>query len=257
VIAFQYHLLLDEIERRSTMTTHSPVAQSPVAQSPVAIVTGASRGLGLALTRRLTDAGWRVVVDARDADALEHAVHDIAGVTAVPGDVTDADHRRALADAATALGPLRLVVANGGTLGPSPLPRLADAPLDALRDTFGTNTVAQLGLAQATLPRLRESGGTLALITSDAAVEGYPGWGVYGASKAALEAIGRVLAAEEPDVRVLVVDPGDLRTEMHQAAFPGEDISDRPWPEEVTPGLVALFEGDRTSGRYRAAEVAS
>jgi NAD(P)-dependent dehydrogenase (short-subunit alcohol dehydrogenase family) len=225
------------------------------AGSPVAIVTGASRGLGRALTDALTAEGWTVVVDARDGTALRAAHDGTDRVITVPGDITDAAHRRDLVSRAEQAGSLQLVVANGGTLGPTPLPRLGDADLDDLTATLATNTTAQLGLAQAALPALRHTGGALAFVTSDAAVEGYPGWGVYAASKAALVALGRVLGAEEPDLRVLIVDPGDLRTEMHQAAFPGEDISDRPLPADVAPGLVALLLGDVPTGRVRVGEV--
>ncbi len=223
----------------------------------VAIVTGASRGLGRALTDALVAEGWTLVVDARDGAALEaaHRQAPAGRVVVVPGDVTDPIHRADLIAEAEAVGTLRLVVANGGTLGPTPLPHLADARLDDLASTLATNTTAQLGLAQVALPALRRSGGTLALVTSDAAVEAYPGWGVYAASKAALEAIGRVLGEEEPEVRVLVVDPGDLRTDMHQAAFPGEDITDRPLPTDVAPGMVALLGGPLPTGRYRATEL--
>ena len=223
-------------------------------ETRTAIVTGASRGLGLALTAELVRHGWRVVVDGRDADALRAAVDPFGdAVVAVPGDVTDAGHRTHLVAAA---GPdLALVVNNAGGLGPSPLPPLAEYPLDALGDLFDVNVVAPLALVQAALPALRTNRGTIVNVTSDASVEAYEGWGGYGATKAALDHLGAVLAAEEPDVRVLTVDPGDMRTRMHQDAFPGEDISDRPPPEESAPGLVSLVDGDEPSGRYRAREV--
>lgn len=218
-----------------------------------AIVTGASRGLGLALVTRLVADGWRVVADGRDHSAL-HAALDPLGpmVTAVAGDVTDPEHRAALVAAA---GPtIHLVVNNAGGLGPSPLPALDSVPLRELSALFETNVVAPLGLVQAAIGRLAP-GAVILDVTSDASVEGYEGWGVYGTTKAALDQLGRVLAAEHPELRVLTVDPGDLRTRMHQDAFPGEDISDRPEPETVVPAIVALIEGDRPSGRYRAAEV--
>lgn len=214
---------------------------------PRALVTGASRGLGRALTQGLLDRGWRVVVDARSAVELPGAI-------VVPGDVTDPAHRH---DLAAAVGTrLDLLVNNASDLGPSPLPRLADHPLDALRRVYDTNVLAPLALIQAVLPALRASGGVVVDISSDAAVEAYEGWGGYGSSKAALDQLSAVLAAEEPRVRVYAVDPGDMRTAMHQAAFPGEDISDRPEPESVVPALLRLIERRPPSGRYRAAEFA-
>jgi NAD(P)-dependent dehydrogenase (short-subunit alcohol dehydrogenase family) len=220
----------------------------------VGIVTGASRGLGLALTRALAERGWSLVVDARDAAALASATAGLDGVTALAGDVTSADHRRALVDAA---GPrIDLVVNNASALGPSPQPALTDYPLDELRRVYETNVVAPLALVQAVLPRLAP-GAALVAVTSDAAVEPYPGWGGYGSSKAALEQAGAILAAEHERLRVYTVDPGDMRTQMHQDAFPGEDISDRPPPEDSVPGLLALIEGSLASGRYRAADLAT
>ncbi len=218
----------------------------------VGIVTGASRGLGRALTEALVGRGWRIVVDARKAEALRHAwgspPHDVV----VPGDVADASHRRALVDAAGET--IDLVVNNASTLGPSPLPPLADYPLDELRRVYEVNVVAPLALVQLALPRLAP-GARILNVTSDAAVEAYEGWGGYGSSKAALEQLTAVLAAEHPELRVYAVDPGDMRTQMHQDAFPGEDISDRPAPEESVPGLLELIEGDLPSGRYRARDV--
>jgi NAD(P)-dependent dehydrogenase (short-subunit alcohol dehydrogenase family) len=223
-----------------------------VADIRTAIVTGGSRGLGLALVRALADAGWRVVTDGRDGSALAAAVDGLGpGVIPVPGDITDPDHRAALIAAAG--DQIDLVVNNAGGLGPSPLPALADYPLDELTDLFTVNVVAPLGLIQTVLPRLA-AGAVVVDITSDASVEPYEGWGGYGLTKAALDHLGRVLAVERPDVRVLTIDPGDMRTKMHQDAFPREDISDRPPPEESVPGIVALIESDRPSGRYRAAE---
>ena len=219
-----------------------------------AIVTGGSRGLGHALVQGLADRGWNVVTDARDAASLRTAVAQLDHVVGVAGDLTDAAHRLAVVDAAVALGGcVDLVVNNAGGLGPSPLPALADAPLTSLADLFDVNVVAPLGLIQQVLPHL-SAGAAVVGITSDAAVEAYEGWGVYGATKAALEQIGRVLAVERPDLRVLSVDPGDLRTAMHQAAFPGEDISDRPAPETVVPAFVALIDGPERAGRHRLAE---
>ena len=219
---------------------------------PVGIVTGASRGLGLALARALDERGWELVVDARGADALAEATAGLERVTAIAGDIADPDHRRALLDAAGER--IDLVVNNASLLGPSPMPRLADYPLDTLREVYEANVVAPLALLQLVLPRLSEGAAVLD-ITSDAGVEAYEGWGGYGSSKAALEQLTAILAAEQPGLRVYWVDPGDMRTQMHQDAFPGEDISDRPPPEDSVPGLLALIEGDMPSGRYRASEV--
>ena len=215
----------------------------------VAVVTGASRGLGLALAGALAERGWRVVADARDGAALAAATAGLEGVTAVAGDVAEDWHRRALVEAA---GPrIDLLVNNASTLGPSPLPGLAGYPLDALRHVYEVNVLAPLALVQLALPRMRP-GATIVNLTSDAAVEPYAGWGGYGSAKAALEQVTAVLATEHPELRVLAVDPGDMRTRMHQDAFPGEDISDRPPPEERVPALLELIEGAAHSGRHRA-----
>jgi NAD(P)-dependent dehydrogenase (short-subunit alcohol dehydrogenase family) len=219
----------------------------------VAIVTGASRGLGLALARELDARGWTVVVDARDGDALAAATAGLERVVALPGDVTDARHRAELIAAA---GPsIALLVNNASVLGPSPQPHLAEYPLDVLRRVYEVNVLAPLGLVQEALPHLT-AGAAIVNVTSDAAVEPYAGWGGYGSSKAALEQLTAILAEERPDLRVLAVDPGDMRTQMHQDAFPGEDISDRPPAEESVPGLLALLAGSHPSGRYRARESA-
>jgi NAD(P)-dependent dehydrogenase (short-subunit alcohol dehydrogenase family) len=219
---------------------------------PVGIVTGASRGLGRALARALSERGWRLVVDARGADALAEATAGLSGVTAIPGDVADPEHRRALVEAAGER--IDLVVNNASLLGPSPQPALTEYPLDVLRQVYEANVFAPLALLQLALPRLADGAAVLD-ITSDAGVEPYEGWGGYGSSKAALEQLTAILAAEHPGLRVYWVDPGDMRTQMHQDAFPGEDISDRPPPEESVPGLLALIEGSLPSGRYRAGEV--
>jgi NAD(P)-dependent dehydrogenase (short-subunit alcohol dehydrogenase family) len=221
---------------------------------PNAIVTGASRGLGLALTRSLSGAGWQVVVDARGADELTGSSAQLPGVVAIPGDLTDPAHRADLVAAAARLGGLDLLVNNAGILGPSPLPGVDQLAVTALRELVEVNLLAPLGLAQLALPMLRASRGVLVDITSDAAVEPYPGWGGYGCVKAALAQLDRVLAVEQPDVTVWTVDPGDLRTRMHQEAFPGEDISDRPLPETVAGGLLALLRARPPSGRYRLAD---
>jgi NAD(P)-dependent dehydrogenase (short-subunit alcohol dehydrogenase family) len=223
------------------------------------MITGASRGLGRALAGGLAREGFDLIIDARDAAALDAAASALrsAGgvVTAIPGDVTDPAHRAALWQAADAAGRLDLLVNNAGTLGASPLPALADYPPDELRAAFEVNVIAPLALIQLMLPLLRGSGGAVLNITSDAAVEAYTGWGGYGAAKAALEQASNVLAAEEPALRVWWADPGDLRTDMHQLAFPGEDISDRPEPEAVVPAFVRLVSQRLPSGRYRAAHL--
>jgi len=219
---------------------------------PVAIITGASRGLGLALAKGLSDAGWSLVLDARGAEDLRTAAGQLNGpVQAIPGDITDPAHRAALVTAADELGGLDLLVNNAGVLGPSPLPALAEFPLDRLREVFEVNVLAQLALTQQALPTLVARKGSVVFVTSDAAVEPYPGWGGYGSAKAALEQIGRVLAVEAPELRVWVVDPGDLRTRMHQDAFPGEDISDRQLPAAVVPAYVKLVTERPESGRVR------
>jgi len=215
---------------------------------PTAIVTGASRGLGLAFARALAERHWRLVIDAREAAPL-HAAAEELGAIAIPGDVADAAHREALVAAA---GPVDLLVNNASVLGPSPQPPLADYPLDVLEHVYRVNVLAPLALFQ--LASLNP-GARVINVTSDAASEPYEGWGGYGSSKAALEQLSAILAIEHPELRVYAVDPGDMNTRMHQEAFPGEDISDRPPPEDSVPGLLALVEGDVPSGRYRAAEL--
>lgn len=220
---------------------------------PTAIITGASTGLGRALAENLSSDGWRLVVDARTAGELREAAASWARATVLPGDVTVEEHRAELVAAAG--GRLDLLVLNASALGQTPLPALADYRLDELRAVFETNAVAPLRLVQLALPALRAAGGRILGISSDAAVEGYPGWGGYGASKAALDQLARVLAAEEPGLRVYAVDPGDLRTRMHAAAFPGEDISDRPAPRTVVPALRRLIDDGLPSGRYTARDL--
>lgn len=224
-----------------------------------ALITGASEGLGRALTLSLAADGWELVVDARRPAPLEAVTAEArsAGATvhALAGDVADPAHRQALVGTAAATGSLDLLVANAGTLGPTPLPPVAELSLADLERTLRVNTVAQVGLIQEALPALRAAGGTVVVVTSDAAVEGYEGWGAYGASKAALEQIAHILGAEEPDVAVHRFDPGDMRTRMHQDAFPGEDISDRPEPEAVMPALRRLLAEPHPSARYRASDL--
>lgn len=219
-----------------------------------ALVTGAGTGFGLALTTALARRGTRVTAVARDADRLHRALHGVDGARAVPGDITDPAFRAALADAVG--DRLDLLVHNAGALGPSPLPPLADYPLDALRDVLETTVVAPLGLTRSLLPALRRSPQpAVVTLSSDVAVEAYPGWGGYGTAKAASDRLAAQLAVEEPGIRVHAFDPGDMRTAMHQAAFPGEDISDRPEPESVVPALLRLLDERPPSGRYRASDL--
>ena len=224
-----------------------------------ALITGASRGLGLALARALAEQGWNLVIDARGAEALEAARLALANQTrviAIPGDVTNARHRNALAEAARELGGLDALVNNASFLGPSPQPALLDYPLEVLERVYRTNVIAPLALIQALRDDLKP-GACIINITSDAGVEAYAGWGGYGSSKAALEQLSNILAAENLSLRIYWVDPGDMRTQMHQEAYPGEDISDRPLPEVSVPGLLELLMGARTSGRYAARALSS
>src|ERR1700722_6548904 len=223
-----------------------------------AMITGASRGLGLALAAGLAREGYSLIVDARDGAALESALKEaVAGPggqgVVIPGDITDPAHRLDLRDACG--DGLDLLVNNAGTLGAHPLPALADYPVADLRTAFEVNVIAPVALTQLLLPALRQRGGAVLNITSDAAVEAYAGWGGYGAAKAALEALSRVFAVEEPAVRTWVLDPGDMATQMHQEAFPGEDISDRPSPESLVGSVPALVDSDLPSGRNRASDV--
>jgi NAD(P)-dependent dehydrogenase (short-subunit alcohol dehydrogenase family) len=223
-----------------------------------ALITGASRGLGLALATALANRGWALIINARGTEPLETARAELAKITcveAVTGDVARQQTRRALADAARAAGGLDVLVNNASILGPFPQPRLLDYPLDVLEAVYRTNVIAPLALAQSVGPQLTP-GARILNITSDAGVEAYEGWGGYGSSKAALEHLSAVLAAEEPHLRIYWIDPGDMRTQMHQEAFPGEDISDRPLPEVSVPGIMALIEGDYPSGRYAARGIA-
>jgi NAD(P)-dependent dehydrogenase (short-subunit alcohol dehydrogenase family) len=222
-----------------------------------AVVTGASRGLGLELARALARRGWALAIDARHAEPLEAARQELASqtsVVALPGDVRDASHLTQLIEEAGRLGPIAAVVNNASLLGPSPQPALASYPLSELREVYEANVFAPLRLIQLALPRL-ESGARIVNVTSDAGIESYEGWGGYGSSKAALEHLTSILAAERPELRIYWVDPGDMRTEMQQEAFPGEDISDRPLPSQSVPAFMTLLEGDLPSGRYRASEL--
>ncbi|MCU4183264.1 SDR family oxidoreductase [Acidiferrimicrobium sp. IK] len=227
----------------------------------VAVVTGGSLGLGAALAEGLARDGWTLVIDGRDGAVLDAAVArlgavagDSSAVVGIAGDVTDAAHREAVAEEIARRGHLDLLVNNASTLGPSPLPALVDYPLEEFRRVLEVNVVAPLALRQVLAGLLRAAPAPAVLdITSDAAVEAYEGWGGYGASKAALERLSAVWAAENPWCRTWALDPGDLRTRMHQEAFPGEDISDRPAPATVVPAIVALLQSAPPSGRLRAA----
>ena len=225
----------------------------------VAVITGASQGLGLAAAGALAGQGWTVVGDARDGGALATAFAALpgAGHTAVVGDVTDPVHRRRLVEAAEQLGGADLLVNNASTLGASPLPVFGELDPEVYLRLLEVNVVAPLALVRGLLPQLRRRRGVVLNVTSDASVEAYGSWGGYGSSKAALDHASRILAAEEPDLRVYAVDPGDMRTAMHQAAFPGEDISDRPAPDTVAPRVLDLLRERPPSGRYRAADVGS
>jgi NAD(P)-dependent dehydrogenase (short-subunit alcohol dehydrogenase family) len=222
-----------------------------------ALITGASRGLGLALARQLAQNGWQLVIDARGKKALEEVREQLSAKTkviAIAGDVTAESHRKKLLKATQGLGGLDLIVNNASLLGPSPQPQLLDYPLDMLEDVYRANVVAPLAIIQALRPALKPDA-CIINVTSDAGVEAYGGWGGYGSSKAALEHLSHILAEENPGWRVYWVDPGDMRTQMQREAFPDEDISDRPLPEESVPGLIALIDGDQPSGRYRAREL--
>jgi NAD(P)-dependent dehydrogenase (short-subunit alcohol dehydrogenase family) len=219
-----------------------------------ALITGASRGLGLALARGLAQRGWNLIITAQDRLRLGAVRDELAAIThvaALAGDITDSLHQEQLGVLARGHAGLDAVVNNAGILGPSPQPPLLEYPLEMLAQVYLTNVVAQLGVIQAVKAELKP-GARIVNVTSDAGMTAYSGWGGYGSSKAALEQLSAVLAVESPSLKVYWVDPGDMRTDMHQAAFPGEDISDRPLPEASVPGFVSLLEGDLPSGRYSA-----
>jgi NAD(P)-dependent dehydrogenase (short-subunit alcohol dehydrogenase family) len=233
-------------------------------QTRTALITGGSRGLGLALARSLAADGWELVLDARTAADLDPAVTGLdpsriplgrlvkpPSLVAVAGDIASEEHRLALRRVVADLDGIDAVVHNASRLGPSPQPPLDAYPLDVLREVYAVNVFAPLRLTQLLLPHLRP-GGRIVFVTSDAAVEAYEGWGGYGSSKAALDQIAAVLAVEHPEFSVYAVDPGDMNTRMHQEAFPGEDISDRPPPEASVPGLREILTGRLPSGRYQA-----
>ena len=226
-----------------------------------ALITGGSQGLGRTVADFLAAQGFDLVITARREDELETAARELrrhgGQVMALAGDVADAAHRQRLARTARDLGRLDILFNNASTLGATPLPPLVEYPLDALEDAFRINVVAPIALAREVLPLLQESGGLIVDISSDAALGGYPGWGGYGLTKAALDLASLTLANELSGrgVGVVAVDPGDLRTRMHQEAFPGEDISDRPLPEATLPFWAWLFgqpPAAITGRRYRA-----
>ncbi|MGH6656531.1 MAG: SDR family NAD(P)-dependent oxidoreductase [Actinocrinis sp.] len=240
-----------------------PAANGGAVPAPVAVITGASRGLGRELARSLARGGWRLVLTARGAADLDATAAELAAFTrvaAIAGSVVDDEHRADLADAAAELGGTALLVNNASTLtgydlDGEPMPALADFPLTGLLETFEVNVLGPIALTQLVLPQLRQSGGVIINVSSDAAAEPYAGWGGYGASKAALDHASAILAEEEPALRVWSVDPGDMRTRMHQEAFPGEDISDRPLPEAVVPAFLRLLRERPASGRYIATDL--
>jgi NAD(P)-dependent dehydrogenase (short-subunit alcohol dehydrogenase family) len=229
-------------------------------RSQVALITGASRGLGREIARLLARDGVRLVLTARVDRALHEAADELrpqTEVLALAGDVSSPNHvERLIRAGLDRFGQIDVLVNNASTIGPSPMPTLDSYPIDALIDVFRTNTVAPLDLVQHVLPSMRARGaGTIVNVTSDAAVEAYPGWGGYGASKAALEHLSRVLAAElvGSGVRILTIDPGDMQTEMHQQAEPGVDLSHLPTPNVVAPAIVRLIQRDtEPTGRYEA-----
>lgn len=226
------------------------------ANQPTAIVTGASQGLGYALASALVNRAWHVIVDARTSGALDEAATTLGnGVTALRGDVAEASHRRQLREAVHAAGRLDLLVNNASTIGASPMPQLADIDVETLRSIYDTNVIAPLSLTRAVLPYLIESEGMVVNISSDAAVEPYEGWGGYGPSKAALDHATAILAEEQPQIGAYAFDPGDMRTALHQAAFPDEDISDRPEPEAVVPALLHIIDERPPSGRLSTASL--
>ena len=221
----------------------------------VALITGASRGFGAALADELNARGWSLIVDARHEDALAEAAARWENAFAIAGDVSEPAHLDELARAVHRLGRLDLLVNNASLLGPSPQPTLDRYPIGVLASVYDVNVFAPLALTQLVLPELNASEGIVVNVTSDAGVEPYEGWGGYGSSKAALDQLTAILGAENQSIAAYAFDPGDMRTQMHQEAFPGEDISDRPEPETIVPALLRLIETRPKSGRYRAADL--
>ena len=226
---------------------------------PTVLVTGAGQGLGRGLATALANRGWRVVITARTESDLVAVADEVAAgsdVVLLTGDITDPAHRSRLVDAVESLGSLDVLVNSASTLGPRGLGPLAALGADELSDILTTNVIAAHALTIAVLPKLRQAAGIVLNVSSDAAVEHYQTWGGYAASKAALDHLTSTLAAEEPGILAYAVDPGDMRTQMHQDAFPGVDIGDRPLPDEVAvPGILRLLDARPASGRYRAADL--
>jgi NAD(P)-dependent dehydrogenase (short-subunit alcohol dehydrogenase family) len=221
---------------------------------PQAVITGASAGLGRALAVELAKQNWSLTIDARRPEPLERVADELAAlteVTALSGDVADEAHRSSLVAAAAGHGPVDLLINNASDLGGSPLPRLRDLEPTAYERLWQVNVVGPQQLVRALLPQL-SPGAVIVNISSDAGAEHYEGWGGYGSTKAALDHQTATWAVEEPDFTWYSVDPGDMRTAMHQAAYPGEDISDRPDPETVAPRLIELITSGRPGGRYVA-----
>ena len=222
-----------------------------------ALITGASRGLGLELARALAKKGWQLIINGRNPKALYEVQKELSKLTtvdAISGDVIDEIHLLQFPERIALLGDLDLVINNASTLGISPQPHLLDYPIEVVHTIFHTNVIAPLSLLQKIKPHLKTDA-LIINISSDAAVNAYEGWGGYSASKAALDHLTAILAKENPQWKIYAVDPGDMRTQMHQEAFPGEDISNRPLPIEKVPGFIRLIEGDFESGRYLADQI--
>jgi NAD(P)-dependent dehydrogenase (short-subunit alcohol dehydrogenase family) len=235
----------------------SDLLQEDKMPKQTALITGASKGLGKALAEELARQGCDLIITARGEALLSDVTAELrahAHVISLSGDINDPNHRAKVVDAAIFQGGIDVVINNAGTLGTSPLPTLMEYPIDEFRQVLETNVIAPLTLLQQ-LNGWLNAGARIVNITSDAAVEAYETWGGYGSSKAAFEHLTAILGEERKDLRVYAVDPGDVRTDMHQAAFPFEDFSDRPKPESSVPGIIALIERRLPSGRYKAREV--
>jgi NAD(P)-dependent dehydrogenase (short-subunit alcohol dehydrogenase family) len=225
----------------------------------VALITGASRGLGREVARAYARLSLRLIVTARGAAALDEVtteLRQLTGVLALPGDVANAAHAERLVRLGLArFGHIDVLINNASELGPSPMPELVSLPVDEFERVLGTNVVAPLRLVQLVVPAMRARGGGLIVnVSSDAAVQAYPTWGGYGASKAALEHLSRVLAAEleGSGIRVAVVDPGDMDTAMHRAAEPSVDLSHLPGPDVAVPAFVRLLDDTAAFQRIEA-----
>jgi len=230
-----------------------------ITTTKTALITGASKGFGLALAEALAQKGWQLIINARNAKTLlstQRHLEQFTTVAAISGDVRDEIHLLQFAEKLEALDwKLDLVVNNASTLGASPQPALLDYHMDTLHQIFHTNVLAPISLLQKVKPFLTRTAKIINL-SSDAAANAYEHWGGYGASKAALDHISRTLEVENPNLQVYALDPGDMRTDMHQAAFPGENIEDRPLPTTVAvPAALELILGSHPSGRYAAGEL--